>query len=126
MAFAVGALLHFALADAASHGFSASVFQTLNVLDSDTWVVVNSGLGLMMLAAAGSLLPRTRAHRRLGWAALVLGVALFIPFAEFFALLLTGLWIIATSMLLFRDGAEATRAVTAGIAASALSQKGSV
>ena len=29
-----------------------------------------------------------------GWIALVAGVALFIPFADFFALIVSGLWII--------------------------------
>jgi hypothetical protein len=42
-AFAVAAVFYFALADAADHGFSASVLQSLNVLNSDAWVVVNGG-----------------------------------------------------------------------------------
>jgi hypothetical protein len=101
-AFALAAFIHFALADAADH-VAASTLQGLNVLDSDTWVVFNGGLGVMMLGAAGSLIPRAKT-RVLGWTALVLGIALFIPFADFFALLLTGIWIIVTSVLLFRRG----------------------
>ena len=57
----------------------------------------------MMLGAAGSLIPR--GSRALGWSALVLGIALFIPFADFVALLLTGIWIIVTSILQFRGSA---------------------
>jgi hypothetical protein len=55
-----------------------------------------------MLGAAGSLLGTGRAYRWLGWAALVLGIALFIPFADFFALLLTLVWIIVTSLMMFK------------------------
>jgi hypothetical protein len=69
----------------------------------------------MMLGAGGSLLartrPRTRLYRWLGWAALVLGIALFIPFVDFVALLLSGVWIIVTSVMLFRERAEAQYAV---------------
>lgn len=36
--------------------------------------------------------------------ALVLGVAAFIPFADFFALLATLLWIVVTGILLARGG----------------------
>ena len=76
--------------------------QALNVLDSDSWIVFNSGLGVMMLGAAASLLPRRPSGRFLGWSALVLGIALFIPFADFFALALSGIWIIVVSIMQFR------------------------
>lgn len=98
----VVAATHFALADSADEGFSAATLQGLNALDSDSWVASNAGFGVMMLGAAGSFLSRVGAYRRLGWAALVLGIALFVPFADFFALLLTGLWIVIVSLMLFR------------------------
>ena len=63
----------------------------------------NSGFGVMMIGAAGCLLPRTGLDRWLGWAALVLGIALFIPFADFIALLATGLWIVVRSVTLYRE-----------------------
>jgi hypothetical protein len=97
-AFAAAGFIHFALADGANT-LSAGALQTLNVLDGDTWLVFNSSLGVMMLGAAGSLLPRQRV---LGWSALVLGIALFIPFADFFALLLSGVWIVVVSVMEFR------------------------
>jgi hypothetical protein len=100
-AFLLAAFVTFALADGAGQ-LAATTLQGLNVLDANTWIAFNSALGVMMLGAAGSLIPR--ASRVLGWTALVLGVALFIPFADFFALLLTGIWIIVTSVLLFRRG----------------------
>jgi hypothetical protein len=38
----------------------------------------------------------------LGWIALVAGIALFIPFADFIALIVSGLWIITVSVRQFR------------------------
>jgi hypothetical protein len=99
------ATLHFALVDGANQDdVSAEATQALNVIDGNTWVAFNAGFGIFMLGAAGCLLGR--AQRLLPawmvWAALVLGIALFIPFADFFALLLTLVWIIVASILIFR------------------------
>jgi hypothetical protein len=102
--FLVSALVHFALADAGDSGLSPDAIQGINSLDANTWIAFNGGLGVMMLGAAGCLLPRARAGIPvwLGWTALVLGIALFIPFADFVALLLTLIWIIVVSVILFR------------------------
>jgi hypothetical protein len=113
-AFSVSAMVHFALADGGDQKVSASALQALNVVDGNTWIALNSGLGVMMLGAAGSLLPRAGAYRWLGWTALVLGIALFIPFADFFALLLTAIWIIVTSVKLFLERSEAGYTVAPG------------
>jgi len=99
----VTACIHFALADGGDNGVSPEAMQALNLLDGNTWVAFNGGLGVMMLGAAGSLLPGARNYRWLGWVALVLGVALFIPYADFIALLLTLVWIIVSSVMLFRE-----------------------
>jgi hypothetical protein len=96
----VTAMVHFALADGADY-LSATGLQVLNAIDGNTWVAFNAGLGVMMLGAAGSLLSRT-AGRWLAWTALALGVLLFVPFADFFAMLATGLWILVASVLLVR------------------------
>jgi hypothetical protein len=74
------------------------------MLDGDNWILFNSAVGVFMLGAAGTLLSaRTSAgYRRLGWVALILGIVAFIPFADFFGLLISGLWIIATSIMLSR------------------------
>jgi hypothetical protein len=102
----VSAFVHFALADGADQGVSAAVLQGLNVLDSDSWIAYNSGLGVMMLGAAGTLMPASAGYRRLGWVAAVLGILLFIPFADFFGLLLTGIWIIVVSIMCSRKAAH--------------------
>lgn len=110
-AFVILVFLTFALADVPAK-LGADALQALNLLDNDVCVVFNSGLGVMMLGAGGSLLARTRLYRWLGWAALALGIALFIQFVDFVALLLSGVWILVTSVTLFRERAEAQYAVT--------------
>jgi hypothetical protein len=105
VAWIVTAFVHFALTDAVDQKLSDGALEALTAIDSDTWIAFNSGLGLMMLGAAGMLLTAavTVGYRRLGWCALILGIALFIPFADFFALLLTGVWIIVSSIMLARS-----------------------
>ena len=114
--FLLTALIHFALADApGSHAAPESV-KTLGILDGDFWVAVNAALGVLMLGAAGTMLQRRM--RWLGWPALVIGVALFIPFADFFALLLTGLWIMVTSVVLSREATESAPVMREAVAAA--------
>jgi hypothetical protein len=115
--FAVAALCHFALADiAGKRAVSNGALQTLNELDSTSWFALDVGLGVLMLGAAGSLIPRTGAQRVLGWLALITGIALFIPYADFPALVATGLWILAMSVVLFRGRREPAFATQPGLA----------
>ncbi len=102
----VAALIHFALVDGADQEVSPTALQALNLLDGNVWLPFNSGLGVMMLGAAGLLLAGTRMPRWLGWVALVLGFALFIPFADFIALIVSLIWILAVSVMLFRTPVE--------------------
>jgi hypothetical protein len=100
----IAAFIHFALADAADqHGMAGSALQTLNVLDADSWVAFNTGMGVLLLAAAGALLAR-RVHAFLGWTALGIGILCLIPYADFPGLILSGLWVIAMSIVLYRRG----------------------
>lgn len=98
----VGAL-NFGLADSPTK-ISESSLQALNLLMNDGWVFWNAAMGVLMIGAAGAWLTSARRPRWLGHAACVLGIALFIPFADFFALLASGLWIVAVSLILY--GAE--------------------
>jgi hypothetical protein len=109
----IAALLHFALADGADQNVSPTALQALNVLDANAWVPFNSGLGVMMLGAAGLLLTGALLPRWLGWLALILGVALFIPWADFIALIISLLWIIAVSVMLYRKDADEARELPA-------------
>ncbi len=97
----LAALVHFALVDGADH-LSASALQLLNVVDGDGWIAWNAGIGVMMLGAGGSLLSRAAGSRWLGRTGLLLGILLFVPFADFVALLASGLWILAASVALSR------------------------
>ena len=105
------ATIHFALADGADNDVAAAGLQMLNVIDNDFWVGTNAALGVMMLGAAGTLLlVPLRGARWLGWIALMLGIALYIPFADFFALLASLLWILVASVVLFRGTERAPTA----------------
>jgi hypothetical protein len=100
--FLITGIVNFALVDGATNDASEEALQALSLFLGNNWVGFNAGLGVMMIGAAGTLLARPRAHPALGWTALVLGIALFIPFVDFIALLLTAIWIIVASVVLFR------------------------
>jgi hypothetical protein len=102
------AFVHFALTAAGDKGVSGDAIRILNILDADSWVLFNPALGVMMLGAAGVLLTHVTTTRWMGWAALILGIALFVPFADFFALLLSGVWIVVESVMLYRQSPTAT------------------
>jgi hypothetical protein len=96
--------MHVALVQTANYdGIAGGALQALAGLDENSWVVFNAGLGVMMLGAGASLLA-SKAHPVLGWIALAAGILLFIPFADFFALIVSGLWLIWTSVVLYRRG----------------------
>jgi hypothetical protein len=113
--FGVTALLTVGLADAPDK-LSGNALQAVNVLNESTWMMFNPALGVMMLGAAGTILSRATGRRWLGWVALFLGIVLFIPFADFFALLATGVWIIVTSGLELRAGRRVQLAPSPGVA----------
>jgi hypothetical protein len=82
------ALIHFALTDAGDQGVTGDATRALNMLDGDSWIAWNSAFGVMMLGA-GATVFTSALPRWMGWLAIALGVLLFIPFADFFALLVT-------------------------------------
>lgn len=104
-------LIHFALADlAAQDGSAGAAFEALNALDGNTWIAYCPGLGVLMLGAAGVLLS-ANTLRPLAWTALVLGVALFIPYADFVALLVSLLWIVVVGIALARGAGRAEHGI---------------
>jgi hypothetical protein len=104
------AAIHFALLDAADRN-AAEPIPALSALDGSTWVAFDAGFGVMMLGAGG-LLVNAGARRWLGGIALVLGIALFVPFADFVALLGTLVWIVVATIALARPRVETRYAVT--------------
>jgi hypothetical protein len=99
--FIVAAFIHFTLADAGDT-LTPDSLNALNVLDVDSWMLFNSSLGVMMLGAGASLLVASKGYRIMGWIGLLLGIGLFVPFADFPALLLTGIWLIVASIMFYR------------------------
>ncbi len=82
---------------------AGAAFQAMNAVANDLFIPFVGGIGIMLLAAGldaartGIPLPRW-----MGWAGIVLGVLMFIPWVSFFAFLVSGLWIIIASVLLAR------------------------
>jgi hypothetical protein len=104
--FLVGAALTLALLDLSDKSSaSPQALQALNAVNEDFFIPFVGGMGVMLLAAGlatvranGSPLPRW-----MSWAALVLGVLVFIPWVGFFAFMLAGVWVIIASVLLARS-----------------------
>jgi hypothetical protein len=104
--FLVGAALTLALLDLSDKSSaSPQALQALNAVNEDFFIPFVAGMGVMLLAAGlatvranGSPLPRW-----MSWAALVLGVLVFIPWVGFFAFMLAGVWVIVASVLLGRS-----------------------
>ncbi|MFJ4199375.1 hypothetical protein ACIP2Y_07015 [Streptomyces sviceus] len=103
--FLVGAALTLALLDLSDKSSATPpALQTLNAVNEDFFIPFVAGMGLMLLAAG---LATVRAGdsplpRWLSWAALVLGVLVFVPWAGFFAFALAGVWVLIASVLLGR------------------------
>jgi hypothetical protein len=92
-----------ALADSSTEAqIAPEVMQALNVIASYVVYALLPATGTMMLGAAGWLLGRDRVGGWLGWAALVLGIGLFVPFIGVLALILSLVWIIVASITLYR------------------------
>jgi len=102
-ALGVAIISQLALADSSTDTrIAPEVMQALNVIAGHVVYALLPATGTMMLGAAGWLLGRERVQGWLGWAALVLGIGLFVPFIGVLALVLTVVWIIVASITLFR------------------------
>ena len=98
----ITAAIHFALLDVATQdAVVEEAVIAVSFLGGATWVAFSAGFGVMMLGVAGLLLS-AGVMRSLGWIALALGIALFIPVADFVALVATLVWIIVVSVLQVR------------------------
>ena len=108
----VGLTVQFVAADTAGD-VPAEVTQTLSALSVESWLGLAVGNAVLLLAT-GVLAVRTGVFPSwLGWITVLLGIASITP-AGFFAFLLTFVWILGISILLFlRDRAPAAPAPTA-------------
>jgi hypothetical protein len=90
----------FTLADAADH-LTPDAAQALNALNSDFFFPLAAGLSTLMLATGISGIRTRVLPAWLSWIAIVLGIVAITPLG-FFAFMITGLWILAVSLILWR------------------------
>jgi hypothetical protein len=101
--FLVAATVHFALADYASD-IAPSAAQAINAIDSDFFLPFTSGLAALVLAVSLlAIRARVLIPAWMGWIGVLLFVVFFTP-VGFIAFGLSGIWIIALSVILSRRG----------------------
>ena len=100
---AVQSLIHAALAEAAQTSeFSDQALQALNALDGWSFYPIAIGLSTILLASGVALLRGRRFFAPfVAWAALVLGVLALVPIVGFFAAILSAIWLVGISLMLF-------------------------
>ena len=100
---AVQSLIHAALAEAAQTSeFSDQALQALNALDGWSLYPIAIGLSTLLLASGVALLRGRRFFAPfIAWAAVVLGLLALVPIVGLFATMLSGIWLVVVSLMLF-------------------------
>jgi hypothetical protein len=95
----------FAAADVADDvpDVAPAVIQTLSILSTDFFLLVAGGTGLFMIATGVAVVRFGALPTWMGYVAVIVGIAAVTP-AGFFAFLVTGIWILIASVLLYRRG----------------------
>lgn len=108
--FCLAITVHAALVDGSHNELPGDAMIALNALDNWDFFAFAFPLAIMLFGSAGSILKGGAALPKwLGWLALVIGILYFAGPAGFFGFLLTGIWIIIASILMYRRaGAAAT------------------
>ena len=106
--FLSAASLHLALTSSTKN-LSTGTMQALNAIDNNFHLAFTGGLGVMLLGAAGGMIPARNGIRWLGWIALSLGVLMFTPLG-LIAFVGSGLWIALTSVAMTMRPKRAPRA----------------
>lgn len=96
----VSAMVTLSAARAGSRG-SAEAVVPLDHLAQSTWVPVTAGLAIMLLAAGTGGIYSGALHKAVAWPAVVLGLLLLTP-AGLVGFVLSPLWIVAVSVIMFR------------------------
>lgn len=106
--FGAGAL-HLALVNGGDKHISPEAMVAINAVDSDSLLAFVVPLGIMLFGVAGATLAGGGGLPKwMGWVALVLGVIFFTPIFPL-SMLLTFIWIIVVSILMYRRaGSPAT------------------
>ena len=113
--FVGAAGIHLALSDY-GRDLDVAAAQALNTLDADSFVLFTAGLSALALAGSLIALRSGLLPGWLGWAGIVIAIAIFTP-VGFFAACAAGVWIIASSIVLYLRGVP-TREVSVPVAAA--------
>ena len=101
--FCVAITVHAALVDGAHNELPGDAMIALNAIDNWDFFAFAFPLAIMLFGVAGATLKAGAALPKwLGWAALVIGILFFAGPAGFFGFLLTGIWIIIASIVMYR------------------------
>jgi hypothetical protein len=101
------ATLTISLVDAAKHSLGG-VAQTLNVLSSDDWVLVVTGISMTALATGILSLRSGALPRWLGWISIVLGILAIAGPVGGIAFLLFPVWILVLAAVVIRRASDIT------------------
>jgi hypothetical protein len=101
--------LNFTLADLASSDHVGQIdpgtLQSLNALNSDFFFPIVLGTSVWLFSVALAILRSGGLPRWLGWAAVVIAIVSVTP-AGFFAIPLSGIWILVASVIMLMGGAN--------------------
>jgi hypothetical protein len=107
--FFLALVIHAALLQGAHDKISLTAMQALNELDNLDFFAFATPLAILMFGIGGSIVKAgAQLPKWLGWGALVLGILYFAGPVGFLAFLLTGVWIIVASVLMYQRNAAAT------------------
>ena len=95
----LGAVVHFALVQAADQQF-ATAAQTLNVLDNNDFFAIVGGLSPLFVAAGIATVRQPVLPRWLGWAAIVIGILCLAGPIGFAGALLGLVWIAVVAIIM--------------------------
>jgi hypothetical protein len=103
--------IHAALLQGAHDRISLAAMQALNELDNIDFFGFATPLSIMMFGIAGSVLKAgAQLPRWLGWVALIIAIAFFAGPIGFLAFLLTGVFIIVASVMMYQRRSTAATA----------------
>ncbi len=105
----LGALLELGLSTSADH-HQAQVAQTLNVLNSASWLPFIAGLAIFLVGAGGMVLQTGLLPKWLGWVACLGGVVSLLGPGGFVGFFLAPAWIVVAGIMLGVRGDTATSA----------------
>ncbi len=109
--FCLAIAVHAALIDGGHNKLPGDAMIALNAIDNWDFFAFAFPLTIMLFGVAGSVLKAgAPLPKWLGWLALVIGILFFAGPIGFIAFLLTGIWIIIASIVMYRRSAPAAAA----------------